>query len=567
MVNKHKNQDIIRLFLSVVIVLLIAFVSQRAFFRIDFTSEKRFTLSDKTKEILKGIDEVVFIKVYLDGDMPAGFKKFRNAIQETLDEFKIYGGDNIQYEFIDPAESTNAEVRYKIFNELVDKGLKPNDIQVNEKDGQKSEKTLFPGAIINYKGIEYPVSFLKNSAILTAEENLNNSIQNIEYQLVKSIFILTNQKVEKVAFLEGHGELNEMETGDITHELSNYFEVDRGTINGNPEILANYKAVIIARPTKPFSESDKFILDQYVMNGGKLIWFLDGVQVNSDSLANGSSLALANSLNIEDLLFTYGVRVNPNLVKDIQCNTLPVQAGMDGNQPKWVQAPWLYYPLLSPLVMHPVTRDLNLIFARFASTIDTVGANNALVKTVLLRTSSFTQVVNAPLFVRLAEVKQTPQKEQFNMPNQAIAVLLEGEFSSVFRNRNAKDILPDANITLKTKSVPTKMMVIADGDLIANDVRITPKGPMITALGYDKYTRQTFGNKEFIVNAISYLTDENNLLSLRSKEYKLRILDRARIGNERLKWQIINVLLPVLLVVVFGIVYQFRRKRKYTFHT
>jgi ABC-2 type transport system permease protein len=559
-----KKQNITQLVFSLLILLLLFYLSTQIFFRIDFTSEKRYTLSPKTKEILHSLDEVVYIKVYLEGDMPLGFKKLRSSIQETLDEFRIYAPDNIQYEFINPSENPDAKIKERIFNDLYQKGLKPSNVQINEKEGGKSEKILFPGAIISYNGTEVPVNLLKNSVGLSAEENLNNTVQNIEYDFIKNIYNLTNKKIDKIAFLEGHGELNELQTGDITRQLANYFQVDRGRINDNPNILDPYKAIIIAKPTQPFSEKDKLVLDQYIMNGGKVIWFVDGVNANIDSLANGTTFGLINSINLDDQLFTYGVRVNPDLVLDIQCNVLPVQSGMNGNQPRWVPAPWLYYPLISPLVQHPITRDLNLIFTRFVSTIDTIGNNSKLRKTVLLKTSDYSRTVKAPLFISLAEVKQNPKKEDFNKSNLPLAILLEGQFRSVFRNRNASDIIPGWNRKMMTQSVPNKMIVVADGDIIANDVRITPKGPMLTALGYDKYTRQTFGNKEFVVNAISYLTDEKGLLSLRSKEYKLRLLDKKKISEERFKWQFINTFLPILLVVLFGVVYNLYRKSKYS---
>jgi len=539
-------------------------LSSRLFFRVDVTSEKRFTLSEKTKEILKNTKDVIFVKVYLDGELPVGFKKLRGAIQETLDEFRIYAGDNLQYQFINPTESASKSVREKLFNELVDKGLKPINIKVNEKEGEKSEKVIFPGAVVSYNGIEIPVDLLANNVEFTAEENLNNSIQNIEYELIKTIFILSNKNVEKIAFLEGQGELNEIQTGDVTRELSNYFQVDRGKINGTPGILDSYKAIVIARPTVPFSEPDKLVLDQYIMNGGKVLWLVDGVSVNRDSLANGSSLGLVNSLNIDDLLFTYGARINPNLVQDIQCNVLPVQTGSSGNQNKWTPAPWLYYPLISPLVQHPITRGLNLIFSRFVSTIDTVGNQLDVKKTVLLRSSGYTKLVNAPLFISLAEVKANPVKEQFNKPNQPLAVLLEGKFKSVYRNRNLKDIIQGWNKEDLKFSKPGKMIVIADGDMIENDVKLTANGPMITALGYDKYTGQTFANKEFIVNAVSYLTDENGLLSLRSKDFKLRLLDKKEIEEHSLFWKLINTVLPVAIVLLFGILFFQIRRIKYS---
>jgi ABC-2 type transport system permease protein len=558
-----KKQHIIKLGFSVVILVLVSFISTRMFFRIDLTSEKRFTLSNETKKILKNIDDVVYVKVYLDGDLPAGFKKLREGIRETLDEFRVYAKNNIQYEFINPAESSDPKVRNKVFSELYKKGLKPTNLESRDDEGGSSEKVIFPGALITFHGNEVPVSLLKNNVGLPAEENLNNSIRNIEYELIKTIYNITNKKVEKIAFIEGHGELDEFEVRDITIELSNYFQVDRGIINGKNGILDDYKAIIIAKPSKSFSEADKLVIDQYIMNGGKVLWFIDGVNVSMDSLANGATFAFINDLNINDQLFNYGVRINSNLVQDIQCNVLPVQAGTNGSQAKWVPAPWLYYPIISPLVQHPVTRDLNLIFSRFPSQVDTVGGSEKVRKTFLLRTSTFSKTVNAPLYIRLEEVKRNPVRAEFNKPNIPIAVLLEGQFKSVFRNRDVNKIIAGFGAYYKPESFPTKMIVVADGNMIANEVKMTPQGPMFTQLGYDKYTRQMFGNKDFIVNAVNYITDETGLISLRSKDFKLRLLDKNRIRSEKLKWQLINTLLPLLIVVGFGLYYQYYRRKKY----
>jgi gliding-associated putative ABC transporter substrate-binding component GldG len=559
-----RKQHIIQLAFSLVILVLIAFISTKIFFRVDLTSERRYTLSTETKTVLEKLDDIVYVKVYLEGDLPVGFKKLHNAIRETLDEFRVYAKDNLQYEFINPSESDDPKVRNKVFAEIYKKGVRPTNIQSRDKEGGASEKIIVPGALVTYKGIEVPVGFLKNNISLTSDENLNNSAQTIEYELIKTISNLTNKKVDKIAFLEGQGELDTMEVQDITIELGNYFQVDRGAINGKPGVLDNYKAIIIARPTKRFTEQDKFVLDQYIMNGGKALWFIDEVNMNTDSLAKGSTFAFINNLNIDDQLFTYGVRINLNIVQDIQCNMIPINAGVVGEQPRWVPTPWLYYPLISPLVDHPISRNLNLVWAKYASQIDTVGGNQKVKKTFLLKTSVYTRLVNAPAYISLEEVRRNPVRSEFNKSNLPIAVLLEGRFPSVYRNRLIKNIIPGADANYKAESVPTKMIIVADGDMIANDVHTTANGPMITALGYDKYTRQTFGNKDFIVNAVNYLTDETGLMSLRAKEFKLRLLNKARIRDERFKWQVINTLLPVLLLICFGFYYNYSRKKKYS---
>jgi gliding-associated putative ABC transporter substrate-binding component GldG len=557
-----KRQHITQLLLSLVILMLAVFISSKLFFRVDLTAEKRFTLSDETKTALRKLDDVVYVKVYLEGEMPVGFKKLHNAIRETLDEFRVYAKSNIQYEFINPSESSDETSRRKVYRDLSKKGVQITNIQSHDKEGSASEKILFPGALISYQGNEIPVGFLKNNIMLSADENLNNSMQTVEYALIKGIVDLTNKNVQKIGFLEGQGELSNMQIADIDKELSNYYRVEPVLIQGKPDALDPYKVVIIAKPAKAFTEQDKFVIDQYIMKGGKVLWFVDQVNVNTDSLANGATVGFINDLNIDDQLFTYGVRINPNLVQDIQSNQLPVSTAGADNQPKFTMAPWLYYPIISPLVDHPITRNLNLIWIRYGSQIDTLAVPN-IRKTPLLKTSMYSRTLKAPLYIRLSEVKEQMVRSDFNKPYQTMAVLLEGKFPSLFRNRKAQDILPETKTVVVTQSVPNKMIVVADGDLLANDVRMSSQGPMITALGFDKYTKQTFGNKEFVVNAIDYLTDESGLMALRAKEFKLRILDKARIRDERVKWQVINTVLPVLLVIAFGLYYNSLRKKKY----
>lgn len=535
----------------------------QSLFLVDLTTEKRFTVANESKTILKNLDDIVYVKVYLEGDLPVGFKKLRNAIRETLDEFRVYAKSNIQYEFINPSENPDEKTRNSIYTDLEKKGLKGIGIKSHDKEGGETDKVIFPGAIVTYKGTDFPVKLLMNNVSLSAEENLNNSMETVEYSLIKGIYDLTNKNVAKIGFLEGQGELSNMQIADIDRELSNYYKVEPVLINGKPGTLDSYKAIIIAKPTLAFKEQDKFVLDQYIMNGGKVLWFMDEVNVNADSIASrGATVGFINDLNIDDQLFTYGVRINPSLVQDIQCNQVPIITAGTTGQPRPVPAPWLYYPLISPLVDHPITRNLNLIWTKYPSQIDTL-AIPGIHKTPLLKTSQYTKLVKAPLFIQLSEVKNKMVRSDFNKPNQTIAVLLEGRFPSLFRNRQTKDILPESTAQLKTESQPTKMIVVADGDLLANDVRMSPKGPMITPLGFDKYTNQTFGNKEFVINALDYLTNESGLMALRAKEYKLRILDRALIRDERLKWQMINIILPVLLVIAFGLFYNSSRKRRY----
>jgi len=559
-----KRQNIIQLLFVITILILVSYVSSFVFHRFDLTSEKRYTLSNTAKDLMRNLDDIVYIKVYLEGDLNVGFKRMCNSIRELLDEFRVYAGDNIEYEFINPYEITDKEVRNEIFRELINKGLQRTALQERDTEGKTSQKTIFPGAIINYKERELALNMLKNIRGLSGEENLNNSIQTLEYEFINAIKKLSSDKIQKIAFIEGHGELDGYQVGDITDELAEYCEVYRGWINTDTNSLDDYFAIIIAKPKYPFSEKEKFVIDQYIMNGGKVLWLIDVINVNYDTLARGSTtIALINSLNIEDQLFKYGVRINPSLVKDLQCAIIPVNIALFGEQPKFAPAPWCYFPLIAPPDNHSITKNLNDIKSEFANVIDTVGGNQNIKKTFLLRTSRYTKVVNAPLMISLEHIHDKLQPAEFNHSFQPIAVLLEGKFESVFKNRPISDFFKGKALNFKSESVETKMIVIADGDIIKNEVSSRGGRPLPLPLGFDRYTQQTFGNKEFIMNAINYLSDDADLMHLRSRELKLRLLNRAKISQERFKWQLINTVLPVAFVIVFGLIIGFIRGKKF----
>ncbi len=549
---------------QIIIVILVAVILSSFFFRIDLTSEKRYTLSAYSKRVLKNLHDVVFVRVYLEGDLNIPFLKMQRSIREMLDEFRIYGKDNLQYLFINPFKSNDAQMRKDMFNELYEKGLKPVNILSNDKEGGSSEKIIFPGAIITYRGVEVPVNLLQNNPQLSAEENINNSLQLLEFELIKIISSRTKDNTEKLAFIEGHGELDEYQTEDISKEIAWFYQVDRGRIQGKPGILDDYKAVIIAKPSLRFSEQDKYVLDQYLMKGGRILWFLDRVEVSTDSLTMGSTLAMINDLNLDDMLFRYGVRVNPVLIKDLQCNIIPVNVALAGNTPDFRPSPWYYFPLLSSPSGHPVTRNLNMIKSEFVNTIDTIGARKGIKKTVLLKSSVYSNYSNAPALISLDEIRLKPDPEEFRSPGMPVAVLLEGTFESVFRNRIVDNIIPGAANDFIDMSQPSKMLVVADGDIIRNDVRITPQGIYSLPLGFDRYTQQTYGNKDFIMNALHYITGNEELIKLRSRELTLRLLNKVKIKEEKLFWILINTVLPGLMVIIAGITYNFLRRRKYT---
>ncbi|MBN1789045.1 MAG: gliding motility-associated ABC transporter substrate-binding protein GldG [Bacteroidales bacterium] len=558
------SNSLIRLLVSLAAIILSACLLSSFFYRIDLTSEKRYTLSKFSKKSLRNLKDVVYVKVYLDGDLNIPFRKMQQSLKETLDEFRVYAGDNLEYEFINPFAGKNAKLKEDMVNELYEKGLKPTNILDTDKEGGTSEKLVFPGALIQFRGTEVPVNLLRNDPGTPAEENINNSIQAFEFEFIRVISSLSADSVEKIAFLEGHGEFDEYQVGDITHELGWYFQVDRGRINGKPGILDQYKAVVIAGPASPFHEKDKYVLDQYIMNGGKVLWFIDMVNASLDSISEGGPMvALIRTLNIEDLLFRYGVRINPVLIQDVQCDKIPVNVALAGNAPNFVPSPWLYSPLLTTPDSHPVTRNLNMIRTEFTGFIDTLEARKEISKTVLLKTSDFSRQVVVPVMISLEEIRLVPQESQFTNRYLPIAVLLEGNFESAFRNRMISALFPDTTVKFKDTGSPSKMLVVADADIIRNDVRPTPQGVYISPLGFDRYTQQTFGNREFIVNAIQYMTGHGDLISLRSREITLRLLDKSKIKNDQTRWKLINTIGPPLIIILAGILYSWIRKRRF----
>ena len=409
-----------------------------------------------------------------------------------------------------------------------------------------------------------PVNFLKNNQTVSYEQNILHSIEGLEYELIQTISTITADTVYKVAFIEGQGELPEIETADITMNLAKYFTVDRGAIGGKIGVLDNYSAVIIAGPENEFNEQDKLVLDQYIMKGGKVLWLYEEVAVNTDSLVYGSTMGLYRPLNLEDMLFRYGARINPVVVQDIECQPIRLMVMSGDKRQQVVPAPWVYYPLLIPAPDHPITRNLNRVKGEFTNYIDTVGLDSSIKKKVLLHTSQFSRTLSPPMMIRLKEAEVMPDQKDFNKSNMPVAVLLEGKFPSAFVNRSVNKISGDQKFDFKKESKGTKMIVIADADIIKNEVRRSGTEVVPLTLGIDKYTGQVFGNRDFLLNCLNWMVDDKGLMDLRSRELKLRLLNNSMVRNEKMKWQLINTIGPVLIVLAAGILYTYRRRRKYT---
>jgi len=560
-----KKQNIIQLIMVLSIIVLVGFISSFVFIRFDLTAEKRFTLAGSTIDFLEELDDVCYFQVYLNGDdLPYGFKRLQNSTREMLNEFRNYAGNNIQYEFIDPFESPDLKTRGEIGRQLMKKGLVPTSIEVRDDNGGVSEKLIFSGAILSYRGKEIPIELLKNNAATQGESNLNNSIQALEYELVNAIRKVKTIDKQRIAFIQGHGELSGYEIEDIKEALGEFYSIDTVNIDGRLNSLLGYSCIIVAKPDTLFSEKDKYIIDQFIMKGGKSLWFIDAVDASMQRLSfASSSVALVKQTNIEDQLFRYGVRVNSNIIQDMQCGGLKIKTSPQGAALKFTLFPWIYFPLLTSNNNHPITKNIDLVRSEFVSTVDTVGLNPNVEKTFLLYSSNKSRLVNAPIQFSLKQINEPIDKKYFPKEYLPVAVLMEGNFESVFKNRS--EIAGIDELNYKDKSKTTAMIVVGDGDIIKNQVHRVRGELTSFPLGYDRHTDMTFaGNKTFILNAVNYLLDDAGLMGVRARELKLRLLDPALIRDERTKWQLINTLVPLLFILIFGISLSFYRKKKYS---
>ena len=544
----------------------------------DLTEDKKNSISTETKQILSEIDDIVFIKVYLDGNFPAEFKHLQSEVLNLLISFKSIVGANLDFEFINPNKLVNEEERMNLFKQLVKDGLSPTDIEI-KTSSSNSNQIIFPCASIYYKNKQQPVNFLKNSITKQASENINASVEALEFEFISAIQHLKKNKLDKIAFLEGNGELNENQVYDITKSvlddnfnLSYYYNINRFnikefTIDSTtmlPDLvrqlstLNTYKAIIIAKPTIPFNNIDKLLIDQYIMSGGKVLWLVDGVIASMDSLKNKSGFFIANKneLNIDDQLLSYGVRINNNLVEDLRSTKIPIITGYSNNKPQQSYFEWPYFPLLVSDSKHPIAKGLDGIKCNFISSIDTI--KNNIKKTILLHSSKKSRLNYTPTKISLGILENLPPIESYNKKHEPVAVLLEGEFESLYKNRL---VTKNAEIKLKERSDKTKMIIVADGDIIANAVNTSGT---IFPLAYEPEIKYTYpGNKHFLINAIQYLCDDNGLSHLKTKELSLRMLDKEKVNKNRLIIQLINITIPIVVLLIFTFFFFQDKKIKY----
>lgn len=569
---KTRGRDILQLLIIVGIILLVNVLSGFFFARFDLTTEKRYTLTTTTKDLLNGLDDVIYVKVYLDGELPAGFRRLRDRTRETLDEFRAFSGNRIEYQFTDPSDQPDEKGRNDHYRQLAKEGIAPTNIQIKAKSGVE-QKLIFPGALLTYKGRQVPLQLLKSQIGAAPEQMLNSSIEDLEYEITNAIRKASSVRDASVAFIEGHGELTARQVADMSRSLAEYYRVDRvdmkGRINslveriekdGATVVKPKYKAIIIAKPDSTYSDQDKFILDQYVMYGGRILWLLDPVQCNMDSLQFApSTMALPVSVNLEDILFKYGARVNTDLLQDARCASIPGPSGYVGQQLQWALQPWVYFPIVVPQTNHVIVKNLNGIKLEFASSIDTISVRNIL-KTVLLSSSDKSRSLRTPVRVSLETMLQEPKQLQFTQRHLPVAVLLEGEFESVFKNRLPPQIRDSKEIAYRENGLESKMIVVSDGDIIRN--HINPDGTYLPC-GFDRFSQQMYGNSKFLLNAVNFLCDDESMTTIRSRSLELRLLDRKRIESEKKAWQAINVVLPVASLLLFGLANAYFRKRRY----
>jgi len=555
-IRKHQH------LLFIICLPILALISYFYYFRIDLTSDKRYSIAEQSKMLMEKTDSQLKVVVYLDGDLNPGFLRLKKSTAELLDELSVYSTKNIDIKFENPSLADSPEERGKKYTELQSSGLLPTAVYERDKEGKSIQKVIFPWIEMSYKGKKVQVCLLKNILGNSGDENLNISIENLEFEITDGIRRLVNTEVSKIAFLEGHEELTDAETYDISKTLSKYFQIDRGTIADNATILNNYKVIIIAKPTKPFSESDKFIIDQYIMHGGRVLWLLDGVRVSKENLSTiGLSPAIELDLNLNDQLFRYGVRINPVLLQDVQCASVPVNIAPSGAAPQFEPTPWYYAPLLLTSPEHTVTRNITEVRAEFCSGIDIVGNNKQVKSQLLLATSDNTHIVGAPTTIDLNQKIKPNDKAYFNAGYVPVAVAMEGIFESDFANRMIPVGLTNTSPISKL-SVNTRQIVVADGDIIRNET--AAKDSTTIPLGFDRYMNQQFGNKDFILNSVLYLADNDGWMQLRSRTLKLRLLNKKITNDDRITWELVNVLTPLIILLIVGIGYQVIRKRKYT---
>ncbi|MES1222814.1 MAG: gliding motility-associated ABC transporter substrate-binding protein GldG [Bacteroidota bacterium] len=549
----------------IAIILVINILAAQFHFRIDLTKEKRYTLSAPAKKLLKQLDDNVNVDVFLKGDLKVGIKKLANSTEELLQEFKEYGNGKIHFRFYDPLANTDDSTKRTILDSLQRMGIQQmTQVAQSKKGEEQSARFVLPGAIVKYKDKIFPVNLLKG--VNNSDENslYNNAEALLEYKFANAIDKITQKQVPDIAYVIGNGEPLDFSVYNVIEGLRKNYGFGILRLDSVNIIPQQFSAIIIVKPTQKFTDAEKLKLDQYVMNGGNIIYMIDNLHAEMDSLRlDQQTIAYDRGLNLEDLFFKYGVRVNQDLVQDMQCATINFVVGMNGDKPQFQLLPWPYFPLLNGSLTHPISKNLDPVYAKFTNSIDTV-KSPVIKKTVLLQTSAHGRIIGTPALVSFESVKVANDQKVFNQPDIPAAVLLEGKFSSLYTNRISSGMVDTlANIYkqpfLAKAEKESKVIVCADAEVVMNEV--SQRGPL--PMGYNKDIDYTFANQDFTQNCLNYLVDPSGILETRTKDFTLRLLDPQKVEDDRTFWQFINIVLPIALIILFGFIYQALRKRKY----
>ena len=554
-----KKSFIIKLIRAVVLLLIINVLGHMFYKRLDITEDNRYSLSKAALNSVANFDSPVLIDVLLDGDeLPAEFLRLKQETRQILEEFAAENS-NIKFNFINPIE--DAATAETTMAQLEGIGLKAASV-TTESNGRVSQESLYPWAMANYGNKTVKVPLLKNKLGASAEERVNNSVQNLEYAFADAFTKLGIKEKKRIAVIKGNGELADIAIADYLTAIRDYYNIGAITLDsviGNPnqvlEQLNSYDLALIAKPTEAFTDAEKYVLDQYIINGGKSVWLVDQVAIELDSLFNpkGNAIAYPRELNLNDFFFSYGLRINPVLVNDLYFTQIVLASG-EGNSAQYNPVPWYYNPMVFSRNNHPIINNLEAVRFQFVSTIDTLKNNYK--KTILYWSSPLSKAEGTPKQISLDIIKQAPDKAKYNQGNLPLAVLVEGEFTSAFKNR----VKPITLTNSKEQGGLNKMLVVADGDIIKNQLR----GGIPLELGYDKWTNNFYGNKEFLVNSLNYLLDDSGLINIRNKKVAIPLLDQNKIVAQKTKWQLINIGVPVVIVLIFGIGFNYFRKKKYS---
>ncbi|PBI87849.1 ABC-type uncharacterized transport system [Flavobacterium sp. ACN2] len=555
------KQNLKTLGITIFILVVLNVFGTLFFHRFDLTKDKRYTLSPTSLGIVKQVQNPLSIKIYMAGDLPADFRRLQQETKQLLEEFQAYNS-NIVFEFVDPLE--NEEESDELTKSLFQKGLTPINITVDDK-GKQSQAMVFPWAVAVYNNKEVNIPLLKNIMGASTTQKVIGSIQHLEYSIADAINKITKDKQKKVAIIKGNGELNEVHVAKMLMQIRESYFIGPFTLdsvakdpNGTLNALKKYDLAIISKPTEKFSDEEKEVLDQFIMNGGKTLWLIDQVAADMDSLYNdmGATLAYPRDLNLNDMFFKYGFRINPDLIKDEQGTPIKLATGEQGSATQYQDFIWKFAPQVFPTSQHPIVKNLGGIKFDFTNPIDTL--KNGIKKTVLLQSSQYSKTIGSPVEVNLNMVteKTTPQ-DYLNKGNKPLAVLLEGSFHSAFENR----VLPFKDNSFTAQGKPNKMIVVADGDIARNQL---DKNMMPVELGYDQRTGNLYDNKDFVMNCINYLLDDTGLINIRSKDVELPLLDKEKVYESYTFTQFITIGVPILILLVFGLVFTFVRKRKYS---